>query len=53
MLDTSARVYAVEKDWPKAVAVVQQAIRIAEDSAKANLQRSLDAYQKQQLPTAE
>ncbi|MDB5324854.1 MAG: stoA [Phycisphaerales bacterium] len=52
-LDTSARIYALEKDWPKAVAVVEQALRIAESNAKASLQKSLDAYNKQEVPVAE
>ena len=52
-LDTSARIYALEKDWPKAIAVVEQALAIAESNAKAGLQKSLDAYNKQELPAAE
>jgi thiol-disulfide isomerase/thioredoxin len=49
-LDTSAHIYAVQKNWPKAVETMNQALAVAPADAKATLQRSLDAYNKQQLP---
>lgn len=52
VLDSSARLYAAEKNWAKAVETQKQAIAVADADVKAELQTSLEAYEKQTLPAA-
>ena len=51
--DTSARLYAVEKNWAKAVETQKTAIELAEGDAKDELKAALTAYEKRTLPAAE
>lgn len=53
LLDTSARLYAVNKDWTKATETETKAVELANGEMKADLQKSLDAYKKQELPSAQ
>ncbi|MGC4030738.1 MAG: TlpA disulfide reductase family protein [Tepidisphaeraceae bacterium] len=53
LLDTSARIYAVEKSWDKAVDIQTKAVALAEaGQMKDELQKTLDSYKKQELPSA-
>ena len=51
VLDTSARIYAVQKDWPHAIDTEQKAVNLATGDMQAGMRMTLDAYQKQQVPS--
>ena len=53
VLDTMARLKFMHGKKDEAVALEEQAMKIAEDGQKGELQRTLDAYKKGELPKDE
>ena len=53
VLDTVARLFALNNDWTKATEAAQKAIAVSRQPAeKAALQKTLEAYEARQLPPA-
>ena len=52
VIDTSARIYAVQKDWAQATATEKRAVALASGETKTGMQKTCDAYQKHEVPSA-